>query len=188
MRIEKIELNKIKITLLCEDLQMYNINVKKINPDSPELHTFLCEMMKIVRSETNFNPYEGQVVVEATPSGDGLVLMLSKLGEIQAKPRIRRIRAYKKAPEQKEYICIFLNFGMLGEYFKICTHLSGASLYEMNEKFYLIFSSDSPDSRLREFGRLKQSSEISKSYLAEHGKHIAKGKNLDNIINFFKGE
>lgn len=185
MRIEKLEFNKVKITLFSEDLQMYNINVKKINPDSPELHTFLCEMMKIVSSQTNFNPFDGQVIVEATPSEDGLVLMLSKIDENVPAPK--RIKAVKK--KRKEYICHFESFNALGDFFKANNQeLKNAAVYAIGEEFYLAYHSDKPILRIKEFCEIGQSSGLGRHYLDEHGRLIADGEKLDNIINYFKEE
>ena len=185
MRIEKLEFNRVKITLFLEDLQMYNINVKKINPDSPELHTFLCEMMKLVSSETNFNPFDGQVIVEATPSDDGLILMLSKIGETKQVPK--RIKSVKK--KRRKYVCLFESFNALGSFFKNNDIvLNKAAVYGIGDNFYLVYSSDRPILRISEFCTSAQSSSIGRHYLEEHGKLIAEGRKLDNIINFFKGE
>lgn len=44
MRIEKIEGNKIRVTLSQEDLDNYHINIKMLRPDSPQLHTFYLKL------------------------------------------------------------------------------------------------------------------------------------------------
>lgn len=184
MRIEKLDFNKLKITLFAEDLQMYNINLKNLTPGSPELHTFLCEMMKLVHIQTNFNPFEGQVVVEATPSPEGLVLMLSK-AEMPL-PVPKRIRAVKK--KSKEYICRFENFAALEAFFKTAAEVGNASLYNLGEEYFLVCRSKNILPHLKEFCYVGQSFGIGEPYLKEHGKFIAEGKNLDNIVNFLKGD
>lgn len=185
MKIEKLEFNKIRITLLLEDLQMYNINVKKINPNSPELHSFLCEIMKLVSLKTNFNPFDGQVIVEATPSDEGLVLMLSKVGmQVQVS---KKIRAVKK--KKHEYICCFENFAAFGEFSKICGNdYPNAALYEYKNKIYFIFEAEKPNPQIKEFCSLYRNPPAGREYLAEHGKFIADSERLENIITYFKGE
>ena len=73
MRIEKLNKDKIKVTLTTAELINLDIDVKRLSPDSKELHTFLFHIMETIREETGFNPYNGQVVVEATPSQDGIL-------------------------------------------------------------------------------------------------------------------
>lgn len=189
MRIEKLELNKIKITFLFEDLKMYNINANKINPDSPELHSFLCEVMKIVQTETNFNPYDGQVVIEATPCGDGLVLMLSKIGSKPVKqslPKIKKIKAVKKKTIKREYIYSFSDFGKFEEFVRACPNfdLGEAKLYSIGGIYCVV--TDTFDCRLSEFGELCPVGKLTLPYLIEHGKLIASGKQFQNIAAFIK--
>ena len=97
LKIEKIEINKIKVTLSALDLIDMNISVKSLTPDSPVLHGFLHDVMEMVKAETGFNPYSGQVMVEATPSDDGIVLMVTKLSEEKKKkPKNVRVAGYRK--------------------------------------------------------------------------------------------
>ena len=37
--------------------------------------------METIREETGFNPYNGQVVVEATPSQDGISILVKRLNK-----------------------------------------------------------------------------------------------------------
>ena len=102
MKIEKIEANKIKVSLSELDLIDMNINVKSLTPDSPRLHNFLYEIMEKVKAETGFNPYSGQVVVEATPHDDGITLTVTKLvlDEVPVKkrrPKNIRVSSHKVA-------------------------------------------------------------------------------------------
>ncbi|MGN0107001.1 MAG: adaptor protein MecA, partial [Hominilimicola sp.] len=49
MRIEKLNNDKIKVTLTASDLINLNIDVKQLEPDSQELHTFLFHIMETIR-------------------------------------------------------------------------------------------------------------------------------------------
>ena len=81
MRIEKLNKDKIKVTLTTAELINLDIDVKRLSPDSKELHTFLFHIMETIREETGFNPYNGQVVVEATPSQDGISILVKRLNK-----------------------------------------------------------------------------------------------------------
>ena len=60
MRIEKLNKDKIKVTLTTAELINLDIDVKRLSPDSKELHTFLFHIMETIREETGFNPYNGR--------------------------------------------------------------------------------------------------------------------------------
>ena len=45
MRIEKLNKDKIKVTLTTAELINLDIDVKRLSPDSKELHTFLFHIM-----------------------------------------------------------------------------------------------------------------------------------------------
>jgi len=189
MRIEKLELNKVKVTLFSDDLRMFNIDVKKIMPDSPEVYEFLGEIMKKVRIETNFNPYDGQVVVEATPVDDGLILMVSKTEKVHRKidpKKIKSIRAVKKMP--KESIYEVQDFDEACKLIENCMDfIDGTTvLYNMNDKFYFVFAKE--NLRIREFAKKLDSGYIFANVLKEHGKAVAKGEELLRIAEFLKSE
>ena len=56
MRIEKLNKDKIKVTLTTAELINLDIDVKRLSPDSKELHTFLFHIMETIREETGFTP------------------------------------------------------------------------------------------------------------------------------------
>lgn len=79
MRIERLAENKVKVTLTGDDLNGFDINVKKLSDNSAELHSFLFKIMETIHEETGFNPYSGQIVIEAQSVGDGISIIISKI-------------------------------------------------------------------------------------------------------------
>lgn len=179
MKIEKIELNKIKVTISALDLVNMNINIKSLTPNSPGLHDFLFEVMEEVRAQTGFNPYAGQVVVEATPNEGGIILTVTRLiDEKPAPKRPRNIRVAKpKSLQRLTYR--FNSFENLCELFASSEgcEFKKASLYEYNENFFLIMPPHNNLS-LSEFAETGNSASLSESFLAEHGKLHAEGDSL----------
>lgn len=51
MRIEKLNKDKIKVTLTTAELINLDIDVKRLSPDSKELHTFLFHIMETIRKK-----------------------------------------------------------------------------------------------------------------------------------------
>lgn len=81
MQIRKISKNEINVYVSEQELMGYNINADgEKMPESAELHKFLFELMDTVYVETGFDPYGGQVVVEATPLQNGMNFTISKIG------------------------------------------------------------------------------------------------------------
>ncbi len=178
MKIEKIELNKIKVTLSAGDLMDMNINIKSLTPSSPSLHGFLFEVMKRVQRETGFNPYSGQVVVEATPCDGGIVLTVTRIKEEPQQKRSRRVRAVgKRSPRLNTYR--FEGFEDLCRLFESADacEFENAGLYEYNGSFFLAIPKENR-LPLAEFAETGHSAALGESFLAEHGKLHAKGESL----------
>ncbi len=183
MKIEKLDANKIKITLSELDLVDMNINVNLLTPNSPKLHNFLYEVMERVREETGFNPYTGQVVVEATPSNDGITLVVTKISEQPPAPtptkrKPKNIRAVK-AKSTKKLTYKFRSFEQVLGLFSISQpeNFSNGELFEYMESFYIVIPPN-PGLRITEFADMRECTELSESFLAEHGKLHAKEESL----------
>ena len=69
MRIEKLEHNKIKISLTEMDFIHFDINREQLAMDRTILHSFILRLMDKISQETDFNPYDGNIVVRATDCG-----------------------------------------------------------------------------------------------------------------------
>lgn len=177
LKIEKIEINKIKVTLSALDLIDMNVSVKSLTPDSPMLHGFLHEVMEKVKAETGFNPYSGQVMVEATPAGDGIVLMVTKLSEEKKKkPKSVRVAGHRSASK------ITYRFRHFENVCNVFLHTDSkkfekASLYEYMDNFYIVIHKGMV-AGISEFGDSRGTVALSESFLAEHGKLHAKNESL----------
>ena len=107
MQIEKLEDNKIQVILTTADLSNMNIDINSLSGESVELNAFLFHIMERIREETGFNPYGGQVLMEAMPIGDdGISILVSKVhsrdGRI-TRTQFKRIRAVRaRETEEKE--------------------------------------------------------------------------------------
>jgi negative regulator of genetic competence, sporulation and motility len=69
VRIEKLNKDKIKVTLTTAELINLDIDVKRLSPDSKELHTFLFHIMETIREETGFNIYSFKFIPYDKKSG-----------------------------------------------------------------------------------------------------------------------
>ncbi len=85
MKIKKISNEEVIVFLNTSDLELFDLSPESFEPRSAELHRFLFMLMETVREETGFDPYEGQVVVEAATSENGVHLSISKINHASRK-------------------------------------------------------------------------------------------------------
>lgn len=185
MKIEKIEANKVKITLYSDDLRSFNLTRYHIKNNTPELHIFLCEIMKRVQNETNFNPYDGQVLVEAMPFETGLVLMISKTEK--QRRTVKKVKSVKLAKKENVqfFICVFEKFSDLCRMFEECGNIigSGAELYRRKDMYFLIQKSI-PERCVYEYAAVHGTNKLEVAYIKEMCVHIADGEKLLKMSEF----
>ncbi len=189
MRIEKLNKDKIKVTLTSADLTNLDIDLEKLSPDSSELHTFLFHIMETIQEETGFNPYSGQVVVEATPSRDGISILVSKLRtgsrritrEQFAKVSSVRVRERKSRRPEIFYFDIFDDLCAALKELNRDFLLSG-SLYKLNNIYCFMIKNEIHHTKsmntMIEFSSKKSAYTLQADYIREHGKLVAKGRGL----------
>lgn len=189
MRIERLNNDKIKVTLTTADLINLDIDVEQLAPNSKELHTFLFHIMETIREETGFNPYNGQVVVEATPSRDGISIMVSRLNSASRKiskdqfNNTKSIKAKKKRIARTE-IFYFDNFNdMCAALTEIDNAaLAAGSLYSLDNTYCFIIGNEPQFNKsihiMSEFSVKTSDNSMQAVYISEHWKMIAKHKEL----------
>lgn len=189
MRIERLNSNKIKVTLTTADLINLDIDVEQLAPNSKELHTFLFHIMETIREETGFNPYSGQVVVEATPSRDGICIIVSRMGTETTKISKESFRSVKsiKAKKKEQNRTEIFYFGNFNDMCSAITEadekiLEAGILYSLNSTYCFIVENghrfDKDINIMSEFSPMKSNNHIQAEYIKEHGKLIAGHKEL----------
>lgn len=195
MRIERLTNNRIKVTLTTADLMHLDINIEQLTPNSKELHTFLFHIMETIREETDFNPYSGQVVVEATPSREGISIMVSKMqnqeknitreqfGKISSvKPKLKK----NKKPLEIYY---FDDFEVLCDALVRLQpeSLPDGSLYRQDDKYCVVIKNEERFIQsiyiLNEFAKRKLSYPLQEVHIKEHWSLVARGESLMSMIS-----
>lgn len=196
MRIERLNENKVKVTLTSDDLNCYDINLQKLHYNSTELHSFLFRIMETIHRETGFNPYNGQIVVEAQSNGSGLSIVISKVRTaVQRVTEItegnKKIKAKIKEKRTGTNIYYFETFD------DMCAAVSvmdekvheGSALYKYNDKYYYLLDFENPQlqdkdllcetiSILAEFAKIGSSSDLRYVHIKEFGSSVAEGESL----------
>lgn len=194
MRIEKLNDDNIKVTLTTSDLINLDIDVNTLSPDSKELHTFLFHIMETIREETGFNPYKGQVVVEASPSRDGMSIMIRRMctsGKKITREQFKKAVGVNAKLKQtaKPRLFYFSSFDdlcaamlELGE-----DELLSCRLYKLNSTYCFVVENNDKFSRclsvMSEFSARQSEHPMQMNYIKEHGCLVAKGSDLVNMTD-----
>lgn len=199
MRIEKLNNDKVEVTLTAADLKALDIDVKQLSPNSNELHSFLFHIMETVHKETGFNPYNGQVIVEATPSQEGISIVVSRVSV--ASKRISRAE-YNKATRVTAHVKKKPNMAVFyfDKFEDLCAALSemssaalsDSSLYKIENSFCFTLNDAARHKKcahtMTEFS-VNSRFPTHITYIQEHGKLVAEGealislrKNIRNLI------
>lgn len=190
MRIEKLEYNKIKVTVFPIDLIDMNINMSNLKPDSPQLHSFLSDIMEKIKEETGFNPYSERTVVEASPVGDCMVLTVTKISENNEnikKTQKRKVKAVIKNKAVKKSIYFFDSFDDMCEAISLLSDdtLFVSALYKIENKFAISISDIKQNEAgiMCEFSSSYDAHSLASDFLSEHAKIIAKGEELVSMAD-----
>lgn len=180
MKIEMIEQNRIRVLLTRSELAERNLTTDNLKRNSPYLNEFLFEVMEQIREKTGFNPYSGQVIVEASSDGEGLILIVTKLSPQKKKLSGKDKKRYINARPVLKNACRRKNIYIFDDFEAVCGAVvrldkrafEYSSLYRIENKFYYYLEQgtgfEKSNAVLCEysirFGKL-----CSKEYLDEHG-------------------
>lgn len=193
MKIQIINSNKVRVEITNADLTSYDMDMESLKPESPKLHQFLFHIMENVRHKTGFNPYSGQIMVEASGMSGGISLTISRIGARRElseteKQRLRRARPVLKKTDSKK--TSGFSFKKLETLFAACGHLASheiaeSSIYKYNQGYYLYLRTNSENERARavlsEFCDMHGERVYGIRFIREHGELIADGKKLADI-------
>ena len=200
MRIEVVENHRIKVSLTTNDLMYYNLNPETLSPESPELNKFLFQIMEDVKKQTGFNPYCGQVVVEAVRSNSGITLYITKVGINTAvqgavSPSKRKIKAVAVKSKKPSYSNIRYMFSRFDTLCNALTNMSAkalslSSLYTYENKWYFVLGDadgfEWMHCILCEYCDKFGGDLYTEAFLQEHGKCVAAGERLISMTDGIK--
>lgn len=194
MNIEIIGKDKVRVIISETELAERHLTHESLKQGSAYLNKFLFEIMEKIRHTTKFDPYAGQVVVEAVKSGDGLMMIISKAKRTltkEDKARIRRATPKIKKPEEETCIYIFEDFeDLCAALVRLdCECFEKSSLYRVDNTFYFVLKQKDGFLKsaaiLSEFCLDVASTDITK-FLLEHSNFSLSGyKLLDTVKNLY---
>jgi len=203
MKIEKVNNNKIKVTVTPDEMQQWGVDFESLAGNSPEARDLFWNLIKKAEFETGFVVDNSQLIVEAMPlKNDGIVLFVTRIDEDYDSEKYGRIKIRRPRYRVKKHVLhddntvilySFNNFDDLCEFSKQWQHLGeNSNLYSYGGLYYLalhfenqFFDHEFVENKLLEFAKKVDSPRISEAYLKEYGVSLSEGNALLTIANHF---
>lgn len=208
MKIERINENKIKVTISIDDLEERNVDLNTLNYNTPAAQELFWDMMEQAEMQFGFDASDSQICVEAIPDSDeGFVIIITKLdedGEFESiqkyiKNRFKKsdLRVKKKNSRVSSTVTIYFfndfnDLCLLSQ--KLRRIYSGEStLYRLKGTYYLILTKNSWSVEnlntfeflLNEFGNKIKNTSFYEGYLSEYADKIIEYNAVETINDYF---
>lgn len=216
MKIEKLSLNKIKVTVSPRDLSSWDISFDALTPDSPQLREFILSLVRQAEYETGFEGVGGSLMIEAIPFNNEFIFFITKVDSdqkhsmqdsgtiyrqsLRKKLRTKDFRVAKKtvsktypANTASDYIYSFDSFEDFLALFNAIsdtTAFNSSALYKYSGKYYI--NAGSMQDGLYAMDSLicefatLSADKLLGARLAEHGILIAKNESFNTIKDCFR--
>ena len=206
MHIEKINDNKIKVTVNKEDVKIWNVNMKNLTENTPEAQDLFWFALRQAEKDVDFKVGSSQLLVEAHPSNsDGFIMIISKVDEktnvfdlLEGGGKIPRGQMeikIKRRTRKSQLVNIFRfeDFeDLIGCTEQIKNMFSGQSaLFKYKDGFYLnLMPYDNmnffeTENLLLEYSKRVPGSVITEGILKEHGTEMIKENAIETIMAYF---
>lgn len=206
MKIEKLNEDKIRITLNLEDLKEKDIDFHSFMSNSIESQEIFLDMLEEAEREVGFVTDDYRIMIEALAMKDGnFVLTVTRLSDKEKstyKKRKLNIKRKNSFPNAEKAIycfntfdefCEFCNFANNNMLKNMNDFAQKISLFLYNERYYLVFTNINVNidllktfcSSITEFAHFINNSELYESKLLEYGKVVIENNAIDTCIKYF---
>lgn len=195
MKIEKVNENKLKITLNIDDLNARNIDVQSFIYNTPESQDLFWDVMREAEKKYGFCVDESMVYVEASATASGIfTLTVTKTSNSLASSNLKnklKKQNYKLKRKQtnaslNNTLYKFNSFDDLCDFCKVSKveDFGENSLYEFESSYYL-FVSNVPNSNILEYAEIEHNPNLFLAKISEYGKKIVENTALQTISESF---
>lgn len=199
MKIEKLNENKIRITLDINDLAEKHIDFHAFMSNPIDSQNLFLDMLDQAEKEVGFETKDCKIMIEALAMPEGHFILTVTRVQPESKPAAatpprRKVKIKRRLKNIDHTKCTIFEFANFDDFYDFGTSLSqnaistinksigSSKLYFYNSKYYLIIEKISNDqnliksfcSKILEFGKLVSNSDTYKRTIAEHGKLIIK--------------
>lgn len=206
MRIERVGENKIKVLINNDEAKAWNITVKNISDNTPEVQQMFRQAIRLAKESVDFSVDGAKLFVETLPiceSGIGMLITRicseSELEEAVNNCSYKgRLKRTELKPLRREEVCGVYIYSF--ESFEaVCAaagemknrYCGASTLYKLGDKFYICLIPAEPISRreaenvLSEFGIKQQNSHYMHGRLNEYGAVMIEENAFDVLDEYF---
>ena len=206
MKIERINDNKIKVMIDSDEAREWNITVKNISQNTPEVQKMFWRAIGMAKESVDFTIDGANLFVETIPHGDdGIGMLITKVrSEREIKEAVNgcaykgklRTAELKRLPDSArgthKYIYRFASFEDVCMASKeICRYRGISTLYKMDNFYYLYLASSDTVSvceaeiLLSEFADKESNSMYVHGKLSECGTMMIEGNAVEVVNKYF---
>ena len=205
MKIEKLNDDKIRITLNLDDLKENDIDLHTFMSNSIESQELFLGMLDKAEKEVGFVTDDCRIIIEAiATNGGNFIFTITRVATESDKPTKQKFKIKRKVSniDTKKAIycfntfdefccfCDFLKHNLQNALNKFAKHVS---LYTYNEKYYLVITNIFAEidflrsfcSSIIEFAHFVPEANLFESKLKEYGTIIMKNNAFDICIKYF---
>lgn len=208
MKIEKINDNKIKVTISFNDLEERNIDLTSLNYNSPETQELFWDMMEQAEIELGFTASDSQLCIEAVPDSDeGFVILITKMDEecefesIHKYIKNRFKKTDLRVKKKTKKVCSTIVIYAFDDFEDLCLlskrlfniYTGESTLYKLKNTYYLLLTKNSWsidnlktfDLILNEYGQKIKNTNFFEGYLNEYAITVIDCSAIESIVNYF---
>ncbi len=208
MKFEKLNENKIRITLSTQDLIEKHIDFNSFMANSTEAQDLFLDMLDEAEEKVGFVTKDHKIKIEALALADGdFVLTITRFGKqeisnsvaVQKNKKVKVKRKSAKLNSENlvysfksfDDFCLFSSFTKKIENFN--TIAKNTVLYTYNSQYYLLFSKLNLEhdyikkfyTLITEFGSYVNNSDLFANKLYEYGTVVLKNNAIKNCAKYF---
>lgn len=209
MKFEKLNEDKIRITLSNQDLIEKNIDFNSFMSNSIETQDLFLDMLEEAEQKVGFITKDHKIKIEALAMADGdFVVTITRFGkkdekDISSINKNKKVKAKRKSNTLKsenlvylfntfDDFCLFASF--VGKIKNFNNIAKTTLLYTYNSQYYLLFSKLNLNhpyikkfyTLITEFGTYINNSDLFSYKLSERGKVVLKNNAIKLCLKYFK--
>lgn len=190
MIIELVDQSRLLILLAREDMATYGLSYDQLDWQDPHSRGVIRAILAVARRQTGFCAAGKRLLIEATPGGNGCLILVTLLEEEKRKQyRVKRPREAERT-EVCRCACVyeFQNaedmLSAIGRLYQDQKRSRPSRLLLSGQRYHLVLYGDvsaEEELLLAEYGRLKGRGAAAAAAASEHGRVLADGNAVETV-------
>lgn len=205
MRFEKLNENKIRITLNLKELSDKDIDYQSFMSNSSDTQKLFLDMLDEAEEKIGFKTKDYKIMIEALATVDGnFILTVTRSLPDEENIKKKNIQFKRKNQKLNTNLAIY-SFNTFDDFYNFCTYISSNSLLDLDKisksfslytyknRYYLVIDNINLNFvnlktfyyAISEFSHFVSNPETFKSLLLEHGNVLIKRNAIKNTLKYF---